>query len=67
MSVGVYKKEGVIPTRHVELYAKQVEAIVLRCIHKQMHGQGGVAADADALEVCTDYLGALAFVCPTSV
>jgi hypothetical protein len=28
-----------------------------------MHEQGGFAADADALEVCTDYLGALAFVC----
>jgi hypothetical protein len=36
---------------------------VLSCIHKQMHGQGGFTADADALEVSTDYLGAFAFVC----
>ncbi len=59
----VYKKEGVIPTRRVELHAKQVEAIVLRCIHKQMHRKRGVAADADAdaLQVSTDYLGTLAF------
>ncbi len=61
--IEVYKKEGVIPTRRVDLYVKQVEAIVLRCIHKQMRGKGGFVADADALEVCTDYLGALAFVC----
>jgi len=61
--IEVYKKEGVIATKRVELYPKQVEAIVLRCIHEQMHGQGGFAEDAHALEVSTDYLGVLAFVC----
>ncbi len=53
--IEVFKKEGVIPTKRVELYEKQVEANVLRCIHTQTL--------ADTLQLSTDYLGALAFVC----
>jgi hypothetical protein len=75
--IEVYKEEGVIPTKRVELYDKQVKAIVSRCIHQRRLAcierddekgslqilEKDLAADADALEVGTDYLGTLAFVC----
>ncbi len=75
--IEVYKEEGVIPTKRVELYDKQVKAIVSRCIYQRRLAcierddkkgslqilEKNLAADADALEVSIDYLGTLAFVC----
>ena len=39
LMIEVYKKDGEIPKQRVELYAKQVEAIVSRCIANRMDGE----------------------------
>jgi len=55
LMIEVYKNDGSIPSQRVKLYAKQVKAIVLRCI--------ATRTNPVALEVATDYLEILAFVC----
>ena len=65
LMIEVYQKEDKIPTRRVELYEKQVTAIVSRCV------LGKLKDDEDASgglkdkkrEVATQYLEVLAFVC----
>ena len=59
LMIEVYRKEGKIPSQRVELYEKQVRAIVSRCI------QGRVQEEdvPGKLEVATRFLETLAFVC----
>jgi hypothetical protein len=69
--IEVLKKKGVAPRKLVELYEKQVEGIMSRCIQRRKNDGlefanfrvGDLATDAAALKVATDYLETLAFVC----
>jgi len=73
--IEVYKKDGVIPRKRVELYAKQVEAIVSRCIARRIDdglnskdfakyfGDENLEEKEAAYQLAVEYLEALAFVC----
>jgi len=37
LMIEVYKKDGVIPRKRVDLYAKQIEAIVSQCVKRRIH------------------------------
>ena len=59
--IEVYKKDSIIPKQRIELYAKQVQAIVSRCITNRINDTLEVRAAAQKL--ATKYLETLAFVC----
>jgi len=69
--IEVYKKDGVIPRKRVELYAKQVEAIVSRCIARRIDdglnykdfGDENPEEKEAAYALAVEYLKALAFIC----
>jgi len=71
LMIEVYKKGGVIPRKRVELYAKQVEAIVLRCISRRIDDGLNCKDFAEYFddekheekETAVEYLETLAFVC----
>jgi len=60
LMIEVYKKDGAIPRKRVELYSKQVEVIVTRCMTNKIDGTYEVRS---AQKLATKYLETLAFVC----
>ena len=66
LMIEVYQKEDKIPTRRVELYEKQVTAIVSRCVEgRPKDGVAGVVRlkIEEQQDVATQFLQTLAFVC----
>jgi hypothetical protein len=59
LMIEVYLKEGKIPSRRVELYEKQVHAMVKRCMQERLNEKDIL----DRLEVVARFLETLAFVC----
>jgi len=71
LMIEVYNMEGAIPTKRVELYSKQVKAVVARCIQRRVaEGEsfvdlcvGKLTGDEAALSLAIELLEALAFSC----
>jgi serine/threonine protein kinase len=65
LMIEVYQKEDKIPTRRVELYEKQVTAIVSRCVLGKLKDDEDASGGLEdkKREVATQYLEVLAFVC----
>jgi len=71
LMIEVYKKHGALPTHRVDLYAKQVEGIVSRCVQNridsgekyQVLSVGDIESSKEALELVTEFLETLSFIC----